>query len=228
MRILITGGTGYIGSHTALNVLNNNFKLLIIDNHSNSSEEIINKISHISKKNFEFKKGDIKDKRFLQSVFKHFKPEIVIHFAGLKSVKESASMPIQYYSNNVLGTVNLLEIMNEFNCHKIIFSSSATVYGIPVYLPCDEKHQIKPINPYGRSKYFIEEIIRDWTISKEQNKSVILRYFNQLELTRRALLESIQLVYPTTYFHIFLVLLKVNMIIYLFLEMIIKLMMEQV
>ena len=178
MRILITGGTGYIGSHTAVNVLKNNHDLFVVDNYSNSSEITLDKIKYLTDKNFESKKCDITDKKVITKVFNDFKPEAVIHFAGLKSVEESTIFPLNYYSNNVVGTVNLLEAMNNNNCRKIIFSSSASVYGNPIYSPCDENHQILPIHPYGKSKYFNEEIIRDWTISDKKNRSIILRYFN--------------------------------------------------
>ena len=178
MRILITGGTGYIGSHTAVNVLFKNHQLFILDNYSNSSVNILEKIKTITKKDFLSEECDIKDKSKLIKVFSVFNPEIVIHFAGLKSVNESIKNPLAYYSNNIVGTINLLEVMKQFGCNRIIFSSSATVYGDPIYSPCDEKHRIFPINPYGKSKYFIEEILKDWTASENQNKSVILRYFN--------------------------------------------------
>ncbi len=178
MRILITGGTGYIGSHTAINVLNCGHDVLILDNYSNSSYEITEKIKNITNKKFISKEGDINDKNNLLKIFSRFNPETIIHFAGLKSVNESSKIPIDYYKNNVSGTINLLEAMDIFNCKKIIFSSSATVYGMPLYSPCDENHQIFPTNPYGRSKYYIEQIIKDWTISKHENRSIILRYFN--------------------------------------------------
>ena len=178
MRVLITGGTGYIGSHTAVNVLHNKHDLMILDNYSNSSEVVLEKIQYITNKNFLSTKCNIRDKNHLIKIFSDFKPDIVIHFAGLKSVNDSIKIPLDYYSNNVTGTINLLEVMDQFNCQKIIFSSSATVYGKPIYSPCDENHKISPINPYGNSKYFIEEIIKDWTNSKDQNRSIILRYFN--------------------------------------------------
>lgn len=178
MRILITGGTGYIGSHTAVNLLSKNHELFVLDNYSNSSEDVLDKIKTITKKDFLSETCDIREKSKLIKIFSVFNPEIVIHFAGLKAVNESMNNPLNYYSNNIVGTINLLEVMKQFNCNKIVFSSSATVYGNPIYSPCDEKHQIFPINPYGRSKYFIEEIIKDWTLSEDKNKSVILRYFN--------------------------------------------------
>ena len=178
MRILITGGTGYIGSHTAVSLLSRNHELFILDNFSNSSEDVLDKIKTITKKDFLSETCDIREKSKLIKIFSVFNPEIVIHFAGLKAVNESMNNPLNYYSNNIAGTINLLEVMKQFNCNNIIFSSSATVYGNPIYSPCDEKHQIFPLNPYGRSKYFIEEIIKDWTLSEDKNKSVILRYFN--------------------------------------------------
>ena len=178
MRILITGGAGYIGSHTAIKALESNHKVLIVDNFSNSSKTILDKIKYLTGKSFLFEKCDLLKKNKLKKIFFNFKPQIVIHFAGMKSVEESIKLPLYYFANNVTSSINLLEAMNENNCHSIIFSSSATVYGIPKYSPCDEKHPISPINPYGRSKFFTEEIIKDWTSSKIENKSVILRYFN--------------------------------------------------
>ena len=177
MRILITGGTGYIGSHVAIDILNNQHDLCIIDNLSNSKINTIKKIKSITNKLPEFYKCSINDKKSLNMIFSQFKPEVVMHFAGLKSVNESMIFPMKYYENNVLGTINLLNIMERNNCNNIIFSSSATVYGLPNYSPCDEAHIISPINPYGKSKYFIEEIIKDWVVSGNR-KSIILRYFN--------------------------------------------------
>tara|TARA_B110000503_G_scaffold104097_1_gene155339 strand:- start:2865 stop:3863 length:999 start_codon:yes stop_codon:yes gene_type:complete len=178
MRIVITGGAGFIGSHTAIKALESNHELLIIDDFSNSSKFVLDKIKYLSGKSFLFQKCNIVKKNILKKIFFNFKPQTVIHFAGIKSVEESIRLPLNYYENNLVGTLNLLEAMNENNCYNIIFSSSATVYGIPKYLPCDEKHPISPINPYGRSKYFSEEIIKDWTSSRIKNKSIILRYFN--------------------------------------------------
>ena len=177
MRILITGGTGYIGSHVAIDILKNQHDLCIIDNLSNSKVNTIKKIKSITSKLPEFYKCSINDKKSLNMIFSQFKPEVVMHFAGLKSVNESIIIPMKYYENNVLGTINLLNIMERNNCNNIIFSSSATVYGLPNYSPCDEEHIISPINPYGKSKYFIEEIIKDWVVSGNR-KSIILRYFN--------------------------------------------------
>ena len=178
MRILITGGAGYIGSHTAVNVLKDNHDLFILDDFSNSSKDTLDRIKQITNKNFEFTECNITEQCLLKKIFIKFKPEIVIHCAGFKSVEMSIKYPLNYYSNNIIGTINLLEAMNNSDCQKIVFSSSATVYGIPIYSPCDENHQISPINPYGKSKYFNEEIIKDWVISQKENKAIILRYFN--------------------------------------------------
>lgn len=200
MRILITGGTGYIGSHTALSVLGKGHDLFILDNYSNSSKSIIPRIKSIINKSFLSRKCDIKNKEDLSKVFLDFKPEAVIHFAGLKSVNESIKTPLNYYSNNIFGTINLLDLMYQYNCHNIIFSSSATVYGMPEYSPCDENHRVSPINPYGRSKFFIEEIIKDWTISDDRNKSIILRYFNPVGAHKSGLIGESPLGTPNNLF----------------------------
>jgi len=179
MMILLTGGTGFIGSHTAVELIQSNYDLVIVDNLSNSNIDVINKIQAIVKKNVTFIEGDIRDKNLISSTIKKYLITTVIHFAGLKSVNESTENPSLYYDNNVNGTQALLEAMEENNVRNLIFSSSATVYGSPIYLPIDENHPLKATNPYGQNKIDIENMLAD----KSKNgkwKVVSLRYFNPI------------------------------------------------
>ena len=179
MTILLTGGTGFIGSHTAVELIQDNYDLVIVDNLSNSNIDVINKIQSITKKNITFIEGDIRDKNLISSTIKKNLITTVIHFAGLKSVNESTENPSLYYDNNVNGTQALLEAMEENNVRNLIFSSSATVYGSPIYLPIDENHPLKATNPYGQNKIDIENMLAD----KSKNgkwKVVSLRYFNPI------------------------------------------------
>jgi len=179
MMILLTGGTGFIGSHTAVELIQANYDLIIVDNLSNSNIDVINKIQAIVKKNVTFIEGDIRDKNLISSAIKKYLITTVIHFAGLKSVHESTENPSFYYDNNVNGTQALLEAMEENNVRNLIFSSSATVYGSPIYLPIDENHPLKATNPYGQNKIDIENMLADK--SKDGKwKVVSLRYFNPI------------------------------------------------
>ena len=179
MMILLTGGTGFIGSHTAVELIQANYDLVIVDNLSNSNIDVINKIQAIVKKNVTFIEGDIRDKNLISSTIKKYLITTVIHFAGLKSVNESTENPSLYYDNNVNGTQALLEAMEENNARNLIFSSSATVYGSPIYLPIDENHPLKATNPYGQNKIDIENMLADK--SKDGKwKVVSLRYFNPI------------------------------------------------
>ena len=223
---MITGGTGYIGSHVAIDILKNQHDLCIIDNLSNSKENTIKKIKSITSKIPEFYNCNINDEKLLNTIFSQFKPEVVMHFAGLKSVNESILIPMKYYENNVIGTINLLNIMERNNCNNIIFSSSATVYGLPNYSPCDEKHIISPINPYGKSKYFIEEIIKDWVVSGNR-KSIILRYFNPVGAHKSDFIGELPNGIPNNLFPFITGVIMKVMNIYLYMEMIIRQEMEQ-
>ena len=177
--ILITGGAGYIGSHTLIELNNAGYDFVVYDNLSNSSKESIKRVEKIINKNISFEEGDIRNKETLKSVFTRYNIDSVIHFAGLKAVGESVAKPLEYYDNNVVGTLTLLEVMKEFNCKKIVFSSSATVYGDPHTTPIKEDFPTgATTNPYGRTKYFIEEILKDLYISDNEFKIAILRYFN--------------------------------------------------
>ncbi|MDC2981498.1 UDP-glucose 4-epimerase GalE [SAR116 cluster bacterium] len=178
MRILVTGGAGYIGSHTLIELLARGHELFVIDNYANSSPEVLSVVQEITGKSFRSDKVDITDEPAMGEVFSAFGPEAVIHFAGLKAVGESEELPLHYYEVNVGGSVALLKCMSAHGCNSIIFSSSATVYGEPQYLPYDEAHPLAPVNVYGRTKYFIEEIIRDWARAGEGRKGILLRYFN--------------------------------------------------
>ncbi|OCL85151.1 UDP-glucose 4-epimerase [Arcobacter porcinus] len=177
--ILITGGAGYIATHTLIELKKANFDFVVYDNLSNSSKEALKRVKKITGAKVKFVKGDIRDKKALRKVFKKYKIDSVIHFAGLKAVGESVAKPLKYYDNNVVGTIKLLEVMREFDCKKIVFSSSATVYGNPKSCPIDESFDVgATTNPYGTSKYMIERILEDLYISDNSFKIAILRYFN--------------------------------------------------
>lgn len=179
MKILVTGGTGYIGSHTCVELLNNGYEVVIIDNLCNSKKEVVNNIERITGKKVLFFEGDVRDKEVLRNIFSNNDIGAVIHFAGLKAVGESVEKPLLYYQNNLDSTLNLCEVMNEFNVKKIIFSSSATVYGDPLKLPITEDMEVgKTTNPYGTSKFFIERILNDIYISDSEWSIILLRYFN--------------------------------------------------
>ena len=181
MSILVTGGTGYIGSHTVVELLNKGEDIIIVDNLSNSKAEVLNRINKITGKTPKFYKVDILDKEALRDVFKENNIESVIHFAGLKAVGESVEKPLEYYHNNITGTVILLEVMKEYNVKKIVFSSSATVYGDPEILPINEDSKVGgTTNPYGTTKLFIEQILNDLYISDNRWSISILRYFNPI------------------------------------------------
>lgn len=177
--ILITGGAGYIATHTLVELKKANFDFVVYDNFSNSSKEALKRVKKITGAKIKFVKGDIRDKKALRKVFKKYEIDSVIHFAGLKAVGESVAKPLKYYDNNVVGTIKLLEVMQEFDCKKIVFSSSATVYGNPKSCPIDESFDVgATTNPYGTSKYMIERILEDLYISDNSFKIAILRYFN--------------------------------------------------
>ena len=178
MRVLVTGGAGYIGSHTAIVLIEAGYDIVVFDNFSNSSRESIKRVEKIVNRKIPLIEGDIRDKESLREVFKNYKIDAVIHFAGLKAVGESVEKPLEYYENNVCGTINLCEVMGEFNCKSIVFSSSATVYGDPKSVPIREDFPTGATNPYGRSKLFVEEILRDLYASDSSWRVVILRYFN--------------------------------------------------
>ena len=180
MKILVTGGTGYIGSHTCVELLDAGYEIVVIDNLSNSKIEVVDKIKEITGKEFKFYEGDCCDRNILTKIFEENEIEAVIHFAGFKAVGESVLKPLKYYRNNLDSTITLLEVMNEFNCKKIVFSSSATVYGKPESLPIKEDFPLSTTNPYGATKLMIEDILRDIYKSDNNWSIAILRYFNPI------------------------------------------------
>ena len=180
--VFLTGGAGYIGSHTCVELLELGYEVVVYDNFSNSNLEAIRRVENITRKTIEFIEGDIRDTEKLKEVFSSHSIDSVIHFAGLKAVGESVAKPLEYYDNNVVGTLGLLEVMKEFACKKIVFSSSATVYNevnASNYTPLTESNPVGgTTNPYGTSKYMIERILEDLYISDNSFKIAILRYFN--------------------------------------------------
>jgi UDP-glucose 4-epimerase len=178
MAILVTGGAGYIGSHTVVLLIEAGYEVVVYDNFSNSNATSIKRVEQITNTSIPLIQGDIRDTDGLQKVFDSYDIEAVIHFAGLKAVGESVEKPLKYYDNNIVGTIKLCEVMAKNGCKSIIFSSSATVYGNPHTTPIKENFPTSATNPYGRSKLFIEEILKDLYISDNEWKVVLLRYFN--------------------------------------------------
>jgi len=179
-KILVTGGTGYIGSHTVVELLERGEELVVIDNFSNSSPDVLDKIKQITPREFDFYEVDLLDEEKLEEVFKKNQIESVIHFAGLKAVGESVEKPIEYYHNNITGTLILLKLMKKYNSKKIVFSSSATVYGNPKELPIKEDFPLSTTNPYGTTKLMLEQILQDVAASDNDFRVAILRYFNPI------------------------------------------------
>ena len=181
MRILVTGGAGFIGSHTCVELLDAGYEVTVIDNLYNSSEKAIERVKQISGKDLDFVEGDILDKDCLDRIFESQKIEAVIHFAGLKAVGESVRMPVEYYSNNITGTLTLIRSMREHGCKNIIFSSSATVYGDPAFVPITEEcPKGTCTNPYGWTKWMLEQILTDVHTSDPEWNVILLRYFNPI------------------------------------------------
>jgi UDP-glucose 4-epimerase len=178
MKILVTGGVGYIGSHTVIKLVEAGYEVVIVDNLSNSKIEALNRVEAITKTKIKFYKCDLLEKETLNQIFVDEQVDAVIHFAGLKAVGESVEIPLHYYQNNVVGTLNLLEVMKSNNVTKLVFSSSATVYGDPHKVPILEGFPLSATNPYGRSKLMIEDILRDLYKSDNSWDVAILRYFN--------------------------------------------------
>jgi UDP-glucose 4-epimerase len=178
MKILVTGGAGYIGSHTIIELLKGGHEVVTVDNLSNSKEESLNRVRQITGKDILFFKADIQDNKSLCNIFRDNPVDAVIHFAGLKAVGESVEKPLEYYRNNVVGTLSLVEAMRDNDIKKIVFSSSCTVYGDPYKVPITEDFPLSATNPYGRSKLIIEEMLRDIHRSDENWDIILLRYFN--------------------------------------------------
>lgn len=176
--ILVTGGCGYIGSHTVLELLKKNYQVVVVDNFSNSSFESLRRVQKITGKEVIFYEADIRDRDALERIFSTHRLDAVIHFAAFKAVGESCKLPLKYYENNINGTVTLLQVMEKYAVKKIIFSSSATVYGDPEKLPLDENCRLSTTNPYGSTKLMMENIMRDVQKADKSWNIILLRYFN--------------------------------------------------
>lgn len=180
MAILVTGGAGYIGSHTSIELLNAGYDIVIVDNFSNSNHVSLDRIKEITEKDYAFHEVDLLDKESLDKVFREHSIEAVIHFAGLKAVGESVEKPLFYYNNNITGTLYLCEVMQEHGVKNIVFSSSATVYGLPESVPISESFPLSATNPYGQTKLMIEQIMRDLHVADPEWSISLLRYFNPI------------------------------------------------
>ncbi len=180
MSVLVTGGAGYIGSHTCIEMIKAGYDVVIIDNLDNSNVESLRRVEKIVGKEIKFYENDVRDKDALRKIFSENKIDAVIHFAGLKAVGESVAKPVEYYDNNLISTIYLLEVMREFSVKRLVFSSSATVYGVAKEMPLKEGMPIGAINPYGRTKLFIEEMLRDLYVSDNTWSIALLRYFNPI------------------------------------------------
>lgn len=178
MKVFVTGGAGYIGSHTLVQLLTAGHEVCVFDNYCNSSPVALARVRQLTNRDLTAIDGDICDVDALTAALTGFAPDAVIHFAGLKAVGESNAMPLRYYQTNVTGSMNLLAAMDAAGCRRIVFSSSATVYGEAQYLPFDEAHPVAPTNPYGRTKAMAEGVIADWTRATPDASAVLLRYFN--------------------------------------------------
>ncbi len=180
MSVLVTGGAGYIGSHTIIELDKANRDVVVVDNFCNSKPIALKRVEKIIGKQIKFYQIDCCDEAALREVFKAEKIDSVIHFAGLKAVGESVAIPLKYYENNLISTLSLLKVMKEFNCTNLVFSSSATVYGAPKSVPISEDFPLSATNPYGRTKLFIEEILRDYSKANPEMNIALLRYFNPI------------------------------------------------
>ena len=179
-NILVTGGAGYIGSHTCVELLERGYEVIVADNFSNSCEESLKRVEQITGKKMKFYEVDCCNYDEFEVVFKENKVDAVIHFAGLKAVGESVHKPLMYYQNNLISTLVLIELMEKYNCNNLVFSSSATVYGDPVSVPIYETFALHVTNPYGRTKLMIEDILRDYSFANKGKNIILLRYFNPI------------------------------------------------
>lgn len=180
MAILVTGGAGYIGTHTCVELLNSGYEIVVLDNLLNSKPEALKRVKELTGKDYKFYEVDLLDRVKVEEVFAENNIEAVIHFAGLKAVGESVSIPLHYYHNNITGTLILCEVMNKFGVKNIVFSSSATVYGMPERMPISEEDPLSATNPYGSTKLMIEQILRDLYVSDSSWSIALLRYFNPI------------------------------------------------
>ena len=180
MKILVSGGIGYIGSHTCIELLENGYEVVVFDNLYNAKEDVVDKIKTITGKDIKFYRADMRDLESMRPIFEENTFDAVIHFAGLKCVPESIGKPHEYYVNNISGTLNLCQLMNEYGCKRMIFSSSACVYGTPEKVPVREDFPLSTINPYGTTKLMLERILTDFCVADEEWSAVLLRYFNPI------------------------------------------------
>lgn len=180
MTVLVTGGAGYIGSHTCLELINSGYSVIVIDNLSNSQKTSLKRVEELTGKKITFYEVDLIDKNALEKIFKNHFIDSVIHFAGLKSVGESVAQPLSYYQNNLSSSLNLFEVMQQYNVKKLVFSSSATVYGVPEKIPIQESAPCSTVNPYGATKLMIEQILEDLAFSDPEWDISLLRYFNPI------------------------------------------------
>ncbi|MEX3317045.1 UDP-glucose 4-epimerase GalE [Sulfitobacter sp. PS-8MA] len=178
MRVLVTGGAGYIGTHTLIELIAAGHEPYVVDNFDNAVPEALNRVSELVQRPIPFTDCDVRDRKALTEVCETFRPEAVIHFAGLKAVGESEERPRDYYDVNVAGTLTLLAAMEAVGCRRIVFSSSATVYGVPEYLPYDEAHPTVPLSVYAKTKHMAEGILTDWQRANPEGAVMLLRYFN--------------------------------------------------
>ena len=178
LKILVTGGAGYIGSHTCLELVQAGYEVIVVDNLSNSLKTSVQRVESFLSASINFEKGDIRDCQFLEKVFQKYQIYSVIHCAGLKAVSESLTEPLEYYENNVSGSLQLFKIMHKFGCKSLVFSSSATVYGVPEKSPISENARLSTVNPYGQSKLMVENILKDLQDSDDEWSIAVLRYFN--------------------------------------------------
>ena len=178
MHVVVTGGAGYIGSHTSVVLLEAGHEVTILDNFVNSKPGVLDRIAEVAGSRARFEEVDITDAPAITGIFKKARPDAVIHFAGLKAVGEAVSMPLEYYRVNVAGSMVLFQEMANTGCNRLVFSSSATVYGDPDEIPIPESHALRPTNPYGQSKRMVEQMIEDWGVSWPGLAAVNLRYFN--------------------------------------------------
>lgn len=188
MRILVTGGLGFIGSHTVVELLDAGYEVVVVDDLSNSTIEVIDKINEITGKSFKFYEVNVCDEQKMDEIFANEKVEAVIHFAGYKAVGESVAKPLMYYENNLLSTIVLIKTMQKYGVNNFVFSSSATVYGSPKSLPIEEDFPLSTTNPYGTTKLMIERIIEDVCVAKPDFSAVVLRYFNPIGAHKSGLL----------------------------------------
>ena len=180
MRIILTGGAGFIGTHVLAELIKQPHQILVLDNLQNSYPNALKHIQSRSKDKVQFRQGDICNEQFLEDAFTSFHPDIVVHLAGQKSVTESVLYPLYYYEKNICGSLALLKVMSKTNVKNFVFSSSASVYGVPATVPTDENNVCKPIHSYGRTKLMVEDIVKDWVNSTPRASATILRYFNPI------------------------------------------------